>query len=88
MILFLGFYIFSGSEGSVAEWLERWKFNSRSDRLLDLFSIIPSSNPRPRELANGLPPPVGILNPARYVCFRHLFGPTTITSAIITAEDK
>ena len=54
MILFLGFYIFSGSEGSVAEWLERWKFNSRSDRLLDLFSIVTSSNPRPRELANGL----------------------------------
>lgn len=24
MVLFLGFYIFSGSEGSVAEWLERW----------------------------------------------------------------
>ena len=56
MILFLGFYIFSGSVGSVAEWLERWKFRFRSDHLLDLFSIVPSSNPRPRELANGLPP--------------------------------
>ena len=36
--------------GRVAERLERWtcKFKSHPDRLIDLFSVIPSSNPRPR----------------------------------------
>ena len=32
------------------------EFKSRSDRQLDLFTVVPSSNPRPRlQIAAGLP---------------------------------